>query len=497
MNADLHEHLTSYLTNQRWFGGKGREFSVVAVHPLPWLPSDEVRARIEIVTVAYDDGEHDSYQVPLAYLDEVDPTLVHALVGAVESPDLGEVVAYDAVHLKSVTAALLVGFRGVEEETRRRDEAATRRLGGDVTGDGRGQTKLPPGGLDEATQPRFVVVDGAELPEASDVGTVSSADQSNTSVIYGESAILKLFRRISTGSNPDIEIHEALTRHQSDHIAALLGWIEAQWVDQAGVAQVGQLAMLQAFLRTATDGWHLALTSMRDLLIEADLHPDEVGGDFAAEAERLGAVTADIHLDLASVFDTATLAADDQRDRAAGMVRRLDTAVTAVSELAVYADALRAHFDALASLDQSLRVQRIHGDLHLGQALRTVNGWKLIDFEGEPLRPLADRVTLDSPWRDVAGMVRSFDYAAGATLHQFGENVQLSYRADEWAQRNRTAFLSGYTSVAGEGGSAEQIALRAYETDKAVYEVVYESRNRPTWVAIPLAAVARLAAQED
>ncbi|MDQ3479728.1 MAG: aminoglycoside phosphotransferase, partial [Actinomycetota bacterium] len=348
MTAVLQEHLSSYLAKQRWFGGKGRDFSVVHVHSLPWLPSEDVRARIEIATVAYDDGDQDSYQVPLAYLDEPDPALAHAFVGEISHAELGDVVAYDAVHLKSVTAALLAGFRQAEQKTQRQAEEKTQRQ------------------ADQLTQPTFAVVEGAELPDLSEAGMVSSAEQSNTSVIYGDSAILKLFRRISAGGNPDIEIHDALTRHRSDHVAALLGWIEARWMDVAGEAQAGQLAMLQTFLRTATDGWVLALTSMRDLLIEADLHPDEVGGDFASEAERLGAATADVHLDLAAVFDTATLTADDQRDLASAMVRRLDAAVVAIPQLAEYAEALQTSFDAFATLDQSLRVQRIHGDLHLG-----------------------------------------------------------------------------------------------------------------------------------
>ncbi|MBA2445836.1 MAG: aminoglycoside phosphotransferase [Nocardioidaceae bacterium] len=486
MTADLHEHLATYLVNQRWFGGKGRTFTVVHVHALPWLTSDDARARFEIVTVAYDDGDQDAYQVPLVYLAEPDPALAHALLGDLKHPELGDVVAYDAVHVKSVTAAMLGCFRQAEEGVRRRAEEAVRRPPEDV--------QRP---ADQEAQATFVVVEGAELPDDAEQGIVSSADQSNTSVIYGESAILKFFRRISAGGNPDIEIHAALTHHKSDHVAALLGWIEATWVDGEGLHHTGQLAMLQTLLRTATDGWQLALASMRDLLIEEDLHPDEVGGDFAAEAERLGAATADVHLDLAAVFEVGTLTAEDQRRRGGAMVERLDAAVAAVPQLAQYADALRDHFDAFAALSEPLRVQRIHGDLHLGQVLRTVKGWKLIDFEGEPAKSLPERVTLDSQLRDVAGMLRSFDYAAAATLHQFGPSDQLSYRADEWVQRNRRAFLEGYSSVAGNDEPSQDLVLRAYEIDKAVYEALYEARNRPTWLAIPLAAIARLAAEED
>ncbi|HEU0127095.1 MAG TPA: aminoglycoside phosphotransferase, partial [Pseudonocardiaceae bacterium] len=171
-------------------------------------------------------------------------------------------------------------------------------------------------------------------------------------------------------------------------------------------------------------------------------------------------------------------------------------AVTTAPQLEPYAPSLRRSFAALAELDDVITAQRIHGDLHLGQTLRTVKGWKIIDFEGEPAKSLADRVTPASPLRDVAGMLRSFDYAAGATLHQFGYGDQLRYRGDEWTQRNRAAFLAGYRDVAGDDPEHHRVLLRAYETDKAVYEVVYEARHRPAWLTIPLHAVERLARED-
>ena len=138
----------------------------------------------------------------------------------------------------------------------------------------------------------------------------------------------------------------------------------------------------------------------------------------------------------------------------------------------------------------------MHGDLHLGQTLRTSVGWKLVDFEGEPAKPLAERVLPDSPWRDVAGMLRSFDYAARSVEKDFAhvdndQSEQLAFRSTEWAARNREAFLSGY--LGGRRLSAEESALvAAYEADKAIYEVGYEARNRPAWIEIPLAALANL-----
>ncbi|MEJ7744890.1 MAG: hypothetical protein WKF73_21555 [Nocardioidaceae bacterium] len=205
MTAEQHQRLTAYLANQRWFGGKGRDFSVVHVHALPWLLRDEVRARIEFVTVAYDNGDNDTYQVPLAYFDEPVPSLAHALVGEVNDPELGNVVAYDAVHLKSFTTALLNSFRRAGESTQRQAGESTQRQ------------------ADQPAPLTFVVVEGAGLPEESEAGAVSSAEQSNTSVVYGQTAILKVFRRISAGRNPDVEIHEVLTKHGSDHVAATPG----------------------------------------------------------------------------------------------------------------------------------------------------------------------------------------------------------------------------------------------------------------------------------
>jgi maltokinase len=458
----FHAQLATYFASRRWFAGKGRTFEVTDVDALPWMQSADPLVRIEVVTVRYSDGKQDTYQIPIAYLDEPDETMAHAFVGDVDEPELGRVSAYDAVYFKDATDILLAGFHARET-------------------------------TDEV---EFHVVEGAELPSIGAPGTVMTGEQSNTSIAYGDEGILKLFRRISPGGNPDIEIHEALTRHGGGHVAPLLGWISGRWRDANGEACEGHLGMLQEFLRTATDGWVIALSSVRDLLVEEDLHPEDVGADFAAEAERLGEATASVHADLARLFESTTFESEQREALAAAMALRLEAAMAVVPELEPLADGLRSRYAALADLDTAIPAQRIHGDLHLGQTLRTVKGWKIIDFEGEPAKSLEERVALDSPLRDVAGMLRSFDYAAGATLREFGTVDHLSYRADEWTQRNRKAFLQGYSATSGVDVDQSLVVLHAYETDKAVYEAVYEARNRPSWLSIPLRAAARLASEE-
>jgi maltokinase len=455
--VDGMRQLTEYIEAARWFGGKGRGPRVTGVRRLGVVADEAPRVVVDLAEVSYDDAVAGSagtadvelYQVPLALYTDPQHRLDHAFVGWWEDPEAGWVHAYDAVHDREAMAAYLRAFA------------------------------YPPDGPLE-----FHRLPGTEVDPTAP-STPFSGEQSNSSVAFGEHALLKLFRRVTPGTNPDIEIHERLTLAGSDNVAALLGWIACD-TGSGGL----QLAMLQRFLRTASDGWELALTSVRNLFAEADLYADEVGGDFAGEAHRLGEAVGHIHRLLAEHFPTAERTASDHAELASAMGRRLDAAIEVVPGLAEHEPRLRDLFATVGAIG-SATVQRIHGDLHLGQTLRTSKGWKIVDFEGEPAKPLAERVLPDSPWRDVAGMLRSFDYAprvAAMTVDGSGEGrEQRAYRAAEWSARNQAAFLDAYAGR--DLTEDEQTLLAAYVADKAVYECVYETRNRPSWLPIPMAAL--------
>jgi maltokinase len=445
----MEDLLQRWMPQQRWFGAKGRPINGVQVlAERPLVGGDPACSHLLVEVDLGEDRE--TYQILVGRRLELPQRLEHAHIGTVQGAEL-----YDAAHDNELTHVLLQLVASDAEEQGLRFRHAP--------------------GVDIAT----------EL-----TGIVMGAEQSNTSVVFGDDYILKLFRKIAPGTNPDLEVTRALAEVGCTSIAAPLGWIEV--ADGHGMEAGTTLGLMQPYLRSANEGWQLAVTSVRDLYAEADLHADEVGGDFAGEADRLGSTTAEVHLLMREALPSRLADAAENVETAKLMHERLDAAVEVVAELAPYAEEMRAAFDAVGALPPGVPVQRIHGDLHLGQALRTDAGWVLIDFEGEPARSLAERTALMSPLRDVAGMLRSFDYAARHLLAEQPSLRQLEYRAAEWAERNRDAFCTGYARAAGRDPREDGVLLRAFELDKAVYEVVYEARNRPTWLPIPLGSIERL-----
>ncbi|OAH60008.1 hypothetical protein AYJ66_01995 [Dietzia cinnamea] len=448
-DATLARLLTDWLPEQRWFAGKGLELSGVRVaRRAVMLDDPEVLVEHLLVDLEVD-GRPQRYQVPIATAPEL-PGDRRAFP---LTPEGASPVVYDGLRDPRGTESLL------------------RHLG----------EQAEVGGV------RFRLVADAPVPEPT-WGRLLEGEQSNSSLVFGDDLMVKLFRLVQPGVNPDVELHAALADRDCPAVAALRGWVE---LDDGEVGDAGAgpttLAMAQEFMAGAADGWAMATASVRDLFAEADLLAEEVGTDFADEACRLGAAVAQVHEDLAAATGVTTR---DGTDLVASMRARLDAAVAEVPALAEVADAARAVFDEVAG-SGPVRVHRIHGDLHLGQTLRAPDRWIVIDFEGEPAAPLAERRVPDSPARDVAGILRSLDYAAQHTLVGV-EDRQLRFRAREWRDRNVDAFCSGYAEVSDADPRDSGALLRAYTLDKALYEVVYESRNRPGWVPVPMGAVERI-----
>jgi len=432
MNARL-----DYLSRQRWFAG-GKDVTITGIDARGWIrePADGFGVRLEFVTVLVD-GVEQTYNVPTSYRS--DP--YEGFEGALIEHD-GEYFVYDALHDAHARTELLSGFFGASFD-----------------------------GLDYF----------GTLPVDSDAPTIELiAEQSNSSIVIGNELVLKVFRKVGRGRNPDIELSHALTVDGSTQVAAVHGWITLRDTGEGDF----DLAMVSDFIRSATTGWDSARASFRDLLADPDAEASEAGGDFAAESERLGETVADIHRRLASLFGTQSWGTSELSALADRLDGRCAASATAAPQILPYVDAAKSAFDALRRLTSPVLVQRTHGDLHLGQTLRAIPGWIVIDFEGEPAMPLADRVRFDSPLRDVAGMLRSYDYAAHSVLLQ--ADISDDDRAARWAEHNRDAFLKGY------GDQIARELLRAYEVDKALYEVAYESAHRPTWIDIPLQALDRL-----
>ncbi|MGW4299886.1 maltokinase N-terminal cap-like domain-containing protein [Streptomyces sp. NPDC004646] len=438
--------LREWLPRQRWFAGKGRAvtgFTLVAATEL--LPPEGRLGLYHLLLRVHQSAApgappqpDDCYQLLIGVREALPPRLAPALIGHVASGPLAGRTVYEALHDPRPAEVLLEALR----------------------------TRARVGAL------AFERAEGQEIRDGL-VARLLTSEQSNSSVVYGDTFILKLLRRVTPGVNPDLELPLALAREGCPRVPAPVAWLHTELDAEPYV-----LAVLQPYVSGAADGWELALRELAK------------GEDFAAEARALGRATAEVHTALARALPTVTLGQAQLRQLVDGMTERLTAAVRAVPALRPYEPGLRSAYAALADLAAEGRTwtaQRVHGDLHLGQCLRSPSGaWSLIDFEGEPSRPLAERRLPQPVVRDVAGMLRSFDYAAHSA----------SPPAPDWAHTCRSAYCSGYAEVAGRDPRTDPVLLRAYETDKAVYEVVYEARHRPEWLPVPLSAVRRLAAPD-
>ncbi|WP_396644669.1 aminoglycoside phosphotransferase [Microbacterium sp.] len=439
--GDLLDLLAVWMPRQRWYGTKGRDpqLTLIAEWELVVPGTRVLLVRDEAVTPAA------VYQVPVSQRD-AEVVLPGSLIGPADDGRVWSDAATDPAFTDLLFRLVSLGGAGA------------------ALGD------------------EFVGVPLSAAPVTAPEGVparVLSGEQSNTSIIFrpegAPPVICKLFRQVNAGINPDVELQSALAAGGATFVPAAIGEIRGTWTAADGETVTGSLAFAQEFFEGVEDAWRVALQAATS------------GSDFSGPARALGASVARMHVALAEVFPTVAPDADVRSAVAAAWERRLGIAVSEVPGLAPYVDRIRdVYAEAVAAPWPPL--QRVHGDLHLGQVLHTpTNGWVLLDFEGEPLRPIAERRSPDLAARDVAGMLRSFDYVSGAVADDDGAAVRA------WVIAAQQAFLSGYAETVGAAHTAPDALLAAFELDKAVYEAIYETRNRPDWVGIPLAAIGRLA----
>ncbi len=520
------DSLARWLPTQRWYSGQNAPVGDLAITSDVTLTAGDPEFRHLIITVS-NSGPIARYQVLAGFRSRLPVSLSHAVIGPA-----GGMTAYDALHDPALTSILLGNI-------------ASQRSAGPL---------------------RFIREPGAPIDNWAD-SRVLAAEQSNTSLVFGEAAILKVLRRPFPGENPDLEVAGALARLGSTRVAAPLGWIETRLDGEPTL-----LGVLSRYLPGASDGWSLAVSGLRSLYAELSAERPSDAGDYLAawkgrapeqdpggrsggvlngaqasvttaahadimsgrpaggasgppggapggasgtgapgamnghasalgpraetdphftgEAYLLGQATAEMHADLAAAFGTGELAPRALAQLADNMIRKLAEALDEVPELGRHAAKLRAAFGALGEITSPVTIQRVHGDFHLGQVIATQAGWVALDFEGEPAIPLAQRRARYPALKDVAGMLRSFDYAARHPLLGNPDTQRLRAAAEIWVERCQTAFCAGYARAGGTDPAASAALLRALMLEKAVYEVVYESRQRPAWLSIPLDSIA-------
>jgi len=475
--------LTAFLPSRRLFGGKGRSLRGARLRDVS-APVPGTNGVLALFFVAYDDGTEEQYLVPI-----------------LPGPDGGW---EDAMERPEFPLALV-------EAIRRGERLAGRR----------GTFHFLP-----------TEVFAEVLPRPPGAAKGIRGEQSNTSVVLDQSAMLKIIRKLEAGPNPDYEITAALTRAGFQGAPRVAGSIDYETDDGAPGTT---LAVLQEFVPSQGDAWEAALAGLAEYYAAAEDQPAfarTLAAADAKEAERLGEVTGRLHMALASEALPPRLRPEPIRSAdvsawLAGMQAQLDAVLAMLQERlaglerrsadlarAVLAEVpqVRAELEALSTLaGEPLVKLRVHGDYHLGQVLKAGGRFVLLDFEGEPTRPLEERRGKQCALKDVAGMLRSFAYAAEAARLQAvaaapedrGLGDRLGPWAEAWEEGVRAGFLQGYLQETWQRGAAFlpraretlEAVLRAFEIDKSVYEVHYELSHRPDWVWIPLAGLARGAAR--
>lgn len=413
--------LQPWLLSRRWFAAKDARITDPQI--LTRLPMSSGE---QVILSVRADGLAQVYQVPVLFADRPD---ADSLIG----PVAGAFV-HDGLAHAEVVHALLAGGQS--------------RLTSQVVGDAPAQP---------------LVTRWLHPPDHFGTYRLLSVEQSNSSGIFGDEVFVKFFRLLTPGPNPDIEVQAALSQVGCPNVGEVLGWVAGAWRDPlSGEHVTGDLAMVQRYYPGSVDGWHL--------VHRAD--------GFGPESYALGTAVARVHADLVQAFGVRTVPASEL---AARMDARLALAVRTVPQMLQLEGPLRDVIAEVAELPD-VQVQRVHGDLHLGQVLHTDDGWLVLDFEGEPGGPAESRRVFDHPLRDVAAMIRSYAYVAGGS-------------GGRW-QQAQDQFLAGYTAAGGADPAAHAALFTAYLVDKAAYEAVYEQRNRPDWVGIPLAGLASLAGRQ-
>lgn len=493
------ELLGQWVGGQRWYAAKGQTPRLTRV--FAWRLDDPAGAvGVETLIVRDDAGPGPVlYQVPLTYRSEELTEARAALVGTLRHSVLGERWVYDGTHDPVYAACLLALVQG-------RMQAASSTVGDAVEHAVRG--------VPHPTWTRTLDFVSSR---------VLAGEQSNSSIIIEAQAedcaaspvIIKIFRMLAPGDNPDVVLQSALREAGCDRVPAVVGAVRGSWpvpaaarpspgtpagltsggsseptsadtseptsdgssepisADTSELA-FGHLALAQEYLPGLRDAWRVASQAVAE------------GTDFTEPARALGRATAEVHRTLALALGSSPVTEEAGSQIIGEMAGRFESAVEQVPDLARFRD-LVAHLLGEAARAPWPPMQRIHGDLHLGQVLHSPDrGWILLDFEGEPLRPLAERSEPDQWIRDVAGMLRSIDYAGGAWEHGHDRSAR------EWVANTQTAFLEGYAEAAGADPREHAALLAAFELDKAMYETVYEVRNRPGWVGIPVSAIDRL-----